>query len=72
LTGARARAHNRIVLARYDIRSETEGWTVFDIWTGRPVVIDGVLMAGLEVDYAEDMAELLTRRAREGLREILQ
>jgi hypothetical protein len=60
------------VLARYDIRPDSEGWTVFDVWTGRPVVIEQVRMSGLELDYAEDVADLLTLRARRGLREILQ
>lgn len=44
---------------RYDIEQDKEGWTVFDVFTGQPVAIDGVLQIGLDIQDASDLAELL-------------
>lgn len=48
---------------RYDIRQDREGWTVFDVFTGEPVVINMVTQTGLEVQDAEELAELLDHKA---------
>ena len=44
---------------RYDIRPDDEGFTVFDVFTGQPVVIHDVPQVGLEIHDANDLAELL-------------
>jgi hypothetical protein len=48
---------------RYDIREDDDGWTVFDIFTGQPVVIMDVPQVGLDIQDANDLAELLDRPA---------
>ena len=63
---------SRIALNRFDLRQDQEGWTVFDIWTGEPVVIAGVLQVGLEIQDADELAELLQRRADQGDRRIYE
>ena len=47
---------------RYDIREDREGWTVFDIFTGEPVVIRLVPQTGLDIQDADELAELLDHR----------
>ena len=59
------------MLARYDIRRDPDGWTVYDIWTGEPVVV-GVAQTGLTLEAACDLADLLSQRAARGLRDVLQ
>lgn len=46
---------------RYDIRNEPHlgGWTVFDIFTGWPAVVDGVAQTGLDMEQADDLVDLL-------------
>ena len=51
------------VARRYDIREDTEGWTVFDVFTGEPVVIEMVTQTGLDIQDADELAELLDHRA---------
>lgn len=51
------------VARRYDIREDTEGWTVFDLFTGEPVVIEMVTQTGLDIQDADELAELLDHRA---------
>jgi hypothetical protein len=58
--------------ARYDLRQDSEGWTVFDIWTGEAAVIHFVPQTGLEIQDADELAELLTWLADRGDRSILQ
>ncbi len=45
--------------ARYDIRSECNGWTVYDIRTGSTAVINDVPQNGLPFEDADDLADLL-------------
>jgi hypothetical protein len=47
--------------ARYDIRSETNGWTVYDIRTGSPAMVNRVAQTGLPLEDADDLADLLNR-----------
>ena len=45
---------------RYDIRSDHQsGWTVYDIWTNLPAKVNGVAQIGLEIQDADDLADLL-------------
>ena len=37
---------------RYDVREDREGWTVFDLFTGEPVVISEVPQTGLDIQEA--------------------
>ena len=48
---------------RYDIREDREGWTVFDLFTGEPVVISDVLQTGLDIQDADELAQLLEHMA---------
>lgn len=48
------------MLARYDIREEHEGWTVYDVWTGWPAVVHATEQTGLPLQVAEALADALT------------
>jgi hypothetical protein len=58
--------------ARYDIREDLEGWSVFDIWTGEVVVIAFALQSGMDVQDADELADLLNHQAARGNRLVLQ
>lgn len=60
------------MIARYDLRKDREGYTVFDVWTGAPVIIKGMPQVGLEVQDADELAEALTWLADRGDREVRQ
>jgi hypothetical protein len=47
------------MLVRYDMRPDDEGWTVYDIWTGWPAVVQGAEQIGLDLDDADDLVDLL-------------
>jgi hypothetical protein len=51
---------------RYVLRSDAAGWTVLEIWTGKPAVVAGVPQAGLSEDDARHMLGLLNTRSRRG------
>ena len=51
---------------RFDLRDDPEGWTVFDLFTGWPAVVGGVAQTGLDIQDADEMAELLDRLAHSG------
>ncbi len=57
---------------RYDSRRDPLGWTVFDRWTGRPVVLLHCKQSGMTWIEAEDLIGRLGRRAEAGDRSILQ
>ena len=57
---------------QYDARRDDHGWTVFDRWTGRAVVLNGAEQDGLLWADADDLVERLNRRRLEGDRSILQ
>jgi hypothetical protein len=59
-------------LARYDLREDAEGWTVYDVWTGEPAVIALVPQTGLDVQDADEIAEWLTYMSDRGARWVLQ
>jgi hypothetical protein len=50
--------------ARYDIEQDETGWTVFDIFTGQPVLVHDVPQTGLEFDDADDLADVLSLAER--------
>ncbi len=58
--------------ARYDLREDDDGWTVYDIWTGQTVVIDGVAQTALVTIDAVDLATRLNQRAELGFRDLFQ
>jgi hypothetical protein len=47
--------------ARYDIKSEDNGWTVYDTTTGLSAEVNGCIQVGLSLDDADDLADLLNR-----------
>ena len=53
--------------ARYDIRSEINGWTVYDIRTGSPAMINDVPQTGLPLEDADNLADLLNHLQSEQL-----
>ena len=53
---------------RYDMRPDRVGWTVFDIATGRPVVLGGQALTGLEEAAADELVDLLNRDDQERFR----
>ena len=57
---------------RFAIRPDTEGFSVFDIWTGEAAVIAMTPQTGLSEEDAQHTAALLNRRARDGDRSALQ
>jgi len=57
---------------RYDIREDESGWTVFDIFTGEPVVISLVPQTGLDIQDADELVELLDHKAFAGDRTLRQ
>jgi hypothetical protein len=57
---------------RYDARRDPRGWTVFDRWTGRIVVLRGAEQSGLDWTTADELIERLVRRRLAGDRSILQ
>ena len=60
------------MIARYDLREDDHGWTVFDMWTGVPVVYRGMPQIGLDIQDADELAEALTWLADRGDRSVLQ
>lgn len=44
---------------RYDMRPETDGWTVYDINTGLPAAVNGERLTRLPLEDADDLADLL-------------
>lgn len=59
-------------LPRFQLRHDDEEWTVFDNWTGLAVMIAGVEQSGLSLQDADQLAELLQRRADKGDRRIYE
>jgi hypothetical protein len=51
---------------RYALRSDAAGWTVLEIWTGKPAVVAGVPQAGLSEGDARHMVNLLNTQSRRG------
>jgi hypothetical protein len=47
--------------ARYDIKPDPNGWTVYDTITDLPAEVNGYIQVGLSTDAADDLADLLNR-----------
>ena len=45
----------------YDVRPDRVGWTVCDVETGRPAVLDDLVLIELEQAMAEQLVVLLNR-----------
>ena len=60
------------MLERYDLERDADGWTVFDVWTGRPVVIARRPQTAMRFHEACELAALLNEQARQGNRVVLQ
>jgi hypothetical protein len=54
--------------ALYEIRSEFNGWTVYDIRTGLPAMINDVAQTSLALEDADDLADLLNHLQAEQAR----
>ena len=46
---------------QYDMRPDRTGWTVFDVTTDKPVVLDDLVLVGLDSDAAHQLVSLLHR-----------
>jgi len=57
---------------QYDCRRDASGWTVFDRWTGRAVILDDAEQAGLAWSVAAGLVDRLNQRCADGDRSILQ
>ena len=57
---------------RFQIRQDKEEWTVFDNWTGLAVMIAGVEQSGLSRQDADELRELLQKRAEKGDRRVYE
>jgi hypothetical protein len=67
-----ARKEAAALTKRYDRRQTSEGYVIFDLWTGETVVIAGVPQDDLSSLDSEDLVELLNDRAAAGMRQLLQ
>jgi hypothetical protein len=57
-----------VMRSRYDLREDPFGWTVFDRFTGWPVVVAGAQQSGLNIQDADEMVEILDRLAELGVK----
>ena len=51
---------------RYALRPDPAGWTVVELWTGKPAVVAGAPQTGLTEEDANHTAALLNKNARRG------
>lgn len=58
--------------AHFDVKRDAAGWTVFDRWTGKTVVIGLVPQVGLALANAEELMRKLNERGDPEERRILQ
>jgi hypothetical protein len=50
---------------RYAIREEHPGvWTVYDVFTGQPAIVHERTLAGMDIQEADEMSELLNLQDR--------
>ena len=55
--------HGRLVLVRFDIRPDSDGWTIYDRRTDRPASVEEHQTVGLSRDDADEIADLLNTLA---------
>jgi len=53
---------------RYDMRADRTGWTVYDVSTGRPVILDDVVLTGISFEDADSLVNLLNTLERQDRR----
>jgi hypothetical protein len=53
---------------RYDMRADRTGWTVYDVGTDRPVILDDLILTGISFEDADSLVNLLNTMDRQGLR----
>jgi hypothetical protein len=58
--------------AHFDLRRDAAGWTVFDRWTGKTVVLGLTAQIGLAFANAEELVRKLNERGDPEERRILQ
>lgn len=58
--------------AHFDLKRDEIGWTVFDRWTGRAVVLALVPQIGLGLSRAEELVRKLNQRGEPDERKIMQ
>ncbi len=51
---------------RYAMRADQKGWTVFEIWSGKPATVAMVAQTGMSEADAKHTADLLNGSARRG------
>ena len=51
---------------RYAVRRDGQGFTVLEIFSGKPAVMAGAPQTGLSEDDAKHTADLLNKQARRG------
>jgi hypothetical protein len=59
-------------MARCATRPDHEGFSVFDVWTGEVAVIATLPQTEMSREDAEQLADLLNRRSRQGERKVYQ
>ena len=63
------------VLLRHDMMPDRTGWTVYDALESRPVRLDGIILAGLGFEEADDLVRIFNRQElaiqREARRRVL-
>lgn len=52
-----------VMLVRYDVRRERDGWTIYDRQTDRPGSVQGYYTVGLAREEADEIADLLNTLA---------
>ena len=43
----------------YDMKPDRVGWTVFDVETGRPALLQGLILTGIDHDDADELVPCL-------------
>ena len=64
------------VLLRHDMMPDRTGWTIYDPLESRPVRLDGIILAGLGFEEADDLVRIFNRQElaiqREARRQVLE
>jgi hypothetical protein len=52
-----------MIIIRYDVRPDDEGWTIYDRRTDEPALVEDEQIVGLPKRDAEDIADMLNTLA---------
>jgi hypothetical protein len=55
---------------RYDMRADQIGWTVYDVATDRPVILDDVPLTGISFEDADRLVNLLNALDTQSIRKL--